>query len=189
MSTVNESGQPYIEIQPANPDVIYVPVYDPVWIWGPPVWYPYPRWYWPPRPAGGLFFSFGPGIQIGAYFGGGWGGWGGWGWHPGWGSRTVVVNNTFIHRYNFSTVNATTVRGNTTWSHNATHREGVPYNNAQLNQQFRGNVRQNVAPQAMPRPQQQTAAIGAAAERFGNRQIALPSTPAARGSSAFGGAE
>ena len=28
----NQGGQPYIEILPANPDVIYVPVYDPVWI-------------------------------------------------------------------------------------------------------------------------------------------------------------
>src|SRR5262249_16779554 len=31
-----------VEIQPANPEVIYVPVYDPVVIWGRPAFYPYP---------------------------------------------------------------------------------------------------------------------------------------------------
>ena len=44
-----DGGQPYIGIEPADPNVIYVPVYDPTWIWGPPLWYPYPHWYWPPR--------------------------------------------------------------------------------------------------------------------------------------------
>jgi hypothetical protein len=78
VSTVTDNGQPYIEIEPADPDVIYVPVYDPAWIWGPAVWYPYPRWIWPPRTvvAPGLFFGFGGPIRIGLFFGGGWRGWG-----------------------------------------------------------------------------------------------------------------
>ena len=103
-SSTNQGGQPYIEIEPADPDVMYVPVYDPAWIWGPPLWYPYPRWYWPPRTflTGGLYFGFGGGINVGLFFGGGWHGWGGWGWHPGWGNHTVIVNNTFIHQYNFN---------------------------------------------------------------------------------------
>jgi len=60
-------GQPYIDIEPADPDVMYVPVYDPLWIWGPPLWYPYPGWYWPPRSflRGGLYFGFGGGINVG----------------------------------------------------------------------------------------------------------------------------
>jgi hypothetical protein len=181
VSTVTQDGQPYIDIEPADPEVIYVPVYDPVWIWGPPVWYPYARWYYPPRPVGGLFFTWGSGISIGGFFGGGWGGWGGWGWHPGWGAHTVIVNNTFIHRYNFNTVNVGSVRGNAVWQHDASHRAGVPYANPRLNEQFRGNVRQNIAPQAMPRNQ----AAPAPAERFGNRNMA-PSTPPARAGSAFG---
>ena len=37
VTTRLKTGRPTdIEIQPANPDVIYVPVYDPVWIWGAP---------------------------------------------------------------------------------------------------------------------------------------------------------
>ncbi len=47
VTTSNAGGQPIVEIVPANPDVIYVPVYNPVWVWGPPLWYPYPRWWWP----------------------------------------------------------------------------------------------------------------------------------------------
>src|SRR5579864_4347336 len=32
-------GQPEIDIVPTDPNIIYVPVYDPGWIWGPAVWY------------------------------------------------------------------------------------------------------------------------------------------------------
>ena len=128
-----------------NPDVMYVPVYDPAWIWGPPLWYPYPRWYWPPRSviAGGLYFGFGGGINVGFFFGGGWHGWGGWGWHPGWGNHTVIVNNTFIHQYNFNTAHIGNVHGTTVWAHDPAHRAGVPYASPALRDQYRGNVRQN----------------------------------------------
>ena len=64
--TTDQGGQPYIEIEPANPDVIYVPLYDPGWIWGPPLWYPYPHWYWPGRNVivGGLGIRFRRGDQC-----------------------------------------------------------------------------------------------------------------------------
>ena len=125
VTTQSDNGQNYIDIEPANPDVIYVPVYDPAWIWGPPIWYPYPHWYWPGRSViyGGLGFGFGVGISIGGFFGGGWGGWGGWGWHPSWGSHTVIVAQHFIHRYNFNTVNVRNVHGGAgVWEHDAVHR-------------------------------------------------------------------
>src|SRR5580693_5964828 len=38
----NQDGQPVVEIEPVDPDVMYVPMYDPAWIWGPALWYPYP---------------------------------------------------------------------------------------------------------------------------------------------------
>ncbi len=143
----NDGGRPVIEIQPASPEVIYVPQYDPAYIWGPPVFFPYPRWYYP-RPGialiGGGFFGFGVGISMGLYFGGGWGGWGGWGWHPGWGSHTVIVNNTFIHRNNFNTTHITNVHGSSTWAHDSFHRQGVPYPNRSVAQQYGGGVRANL---------------------------------------------
>ncbi len=188
VSTQAENGQNYIDIEPANPDVIYVPVYDPAWIWGPPIWYPYPHWYWPQRSVivGGLGFGFGAGISVGAFFGGGWGGWGGWGWHPAWGSHTVIVNNTFIHRYNFNTVGVGNVHGAGVWQHDPVHRVGVPYANQQLNQQYRGNVRQNLAPARPPEaPMQQGRPANQPGERFGNRSVPQ-SQPPSRNGSAFG---
>jgi hypothetical protein len=187
--TTSDNGAPAIEIVPANPDVIYVPVYDPAWIWGPPLWYPYPRWYWPPRSVivGGLGFGFGGGINVGFYFGAGWHGWGGWGWHPGWGNHTVIVNNTFIHRYNFNTVNVANVHGTAAWVHDPGHRAGVPYANTELRNQYRANVRQNVAPRSAPefnRPAQ-----GAQpGERFGNRDIPR-NVPQTQNRGVFSGSE
>lgn len=184
VTTSTDNGQPVIEIEPAQPDVIYVPVYDPDWIWGPAVWYPYPRWYWPPRTvvAPGLYFGFGGPIQIGLFFGGGWRGWAGWGWHPGWGNRTIVVNNTFIHEHNFNPAHVDKVHGTAIWSHDPVHRAGVPYASPRLQQQFRGNVRQNVAPRAIPEQ-----ARGAQPnERFGNREIPK-NTPPAQNRGMFGG--
>jgi hypothetical protein len=185
----NQGGQPYIEIMPANPDVIYVPVYDPVWIWGPPIWYPYPRWYWPQRNVivGGIGFGFGGGINVGLFFGGGWHGWDGWGWRPGWGNRTVVVNNTFIHQYNFNTTRIDNVHGTSVWAHDPAHRVGVPYSNPALNDRFRGNVRQNVAPRPIPEPSQNFRSQQPG-DRFGNRQTAEPTRniPAQQSGERFG---
>ena len=137
-----DAGQPVVQIVPTSPEVIYVPAYDPYWVWGPPIYYPYARWYYPPVRTG-LFF--GVGIGVGAFFGFGWGGWGGWGWHPGWGSRTIIVNNTFINRYNFNSRFAG-VRGPSVWSHDAFHRQGVPYSNPAVSQRFgEAQARQHAA--------------------------------------------
>jgi len=71
VSTENDNGQSAIEIMPANPQVMYVPYYDPTYIWGPPDWGYYPAlWY----PAYG--WGWWPGFNVGLWFGG----WGGRGW-------------------------------------------------------------------------------------------------------------
>jgi hypothetical protein len=186
VATSDDGGQPYIDIEPTSPDVIYVPVYDPTWIWGPPVYYPYPHWWWPPRSVltGGLYFGFGGPIDIGFYFGAGWHGWGGWGWHPGWGNRTVIVNNSFIHRYNFNTRDVANVRGSTTWAHDPVHRAGVPYASPNLRTQYQRGTMQNItrpAPEQLrPQMQQQQG------ERFGIRQIPQNPTPS-QNRGVFGG--
>jgi len=81
-------------IEPANPQVVYVPEYDPWLVYGEPLvawpgWYPYP----------GLYLS-GPGIVFGLgfeplFFGGfGWG-WNNWGFD--WHHRNIIYNhNTYI---------------------------------------------------------------------------------------------
>jgi hypothetical protein len=179
--TEQHDGQPYIDIVPADPEVIYVPAYDPVWIWGAPRWYPYPHWFWPGPGivVGGLGFGFYGGIHLGVFFGGGWGGWGGWGWHPVWWNHTVVVNNTFIHRYNFNTVNVHDVHGTAVWAHDADHRHGVPYANANVRAQFHASDRPNV---------QVSHESHGPTERVGNHDVPH-NQPAAQNRTAFGGSE
>jgi len=82
VTTQEQNGKSAIVIQPVNPEVWYVPYYNPLYIWGPPVWGVYPGLIYPGVEVG---FGFLPGVDIGLYFGG-WGGWGwgGWGWGPNW---------------------------------------------------------------------------------------------------------
>ena len=87
----SENGQNAIEIEPADPQVIYVPTYNPEWVWGPPVWGVYPPLFYP---GIGIGFGFGPGIYIGGFFGGccGWGAFG-WGWGFNWFGGGLLVSN------------------------------------------------------------------------------------------------
>jgi uncharacterized protein DUF3300 len=67
-----------IVVEPASPQIVYVPAYDPWLVYGYPIdpwpfWYPYPGiWF------DGPFLSFGFGFGIGFFGGFGWG-WGHWG--------------------------------------------------------------------------------------------------------------
>jgi uncharacterized membrane protein YgcG len=87
--TVETQGSTIV-IQPASPDVVYVPAYDPWLIYGFPIvawpgWYPYPGiWF------GGPYLSFGVGFGIGFFAGFGWG-WGHWGFD--WYHRYPIYNN------------------------------------------------------------------------------------------------
>jgi len=95
-----------IVVQPANPDVVYVPAYDPWLAYGDPImgwpgWYPYPGiWY------GGPYLSFGMGFGTGFYGGFGWG-WNHWGFN--WGGRYATFgggryysrSNTFYNRSSY----------------------------------------------------------------------------------------
>jgi hypothetical protein len=73
--TVSNQG-PQVVIQPANPDVVYVPDYNPDMIYGYPVgiWPGFYPWWG----VGGPYLSFGVGFGISPFFGYGWG-WHGWG--------------------------------------------------------------------------------------------------------------
>ncbi|MDR3698536.1 MAG: DUF3300 domain-containing protein [Candidatus Sulfopaludibacter sp.] len=133
VTTETQNGQAAIEIAPANPQVIYVPTYDPSYVWGPPA-YGYPSLYY-----GGYGFGFGMGIDMGFCFGG-WGGWGwgggGWGWGPNWFGRSVFVNGPFFQRYGFRggqwAGGYGGYGGRSMWQHDPMHRLGVSYPNRQL---------------------------------------------------------
>src|SRR6185436_14176014 len=58
-----------VQIQPAQPEVIYVPQYNPTVVY--PSYPPYPAYYYPPPPyyAGAAVVSFGIGLTVGAIIG------------------------------------------------------------------------------------------------------------------------
>src|ERR1700757_1440616 len=104
---VVESKQ-VIVIEQADPQVVYVPSYNPTVVYGPPV-YPYPPISYPPPGyyAAGMAISFGVGVAMGAMWGGG------WGWGCGWGHNDVDinVNNNFNRNTNINGGNRTNISG------------------------------------------------------------------------------
>jgi hypothetical protein len=103
---VSKQGQTIV-IEPADPEVVYVPEYDPWLVYGGPIgiwpgWYSYPGLY-----LGGPGIAFGLGFGIGFFGGFGWG-WGHWGYdwrghgilfdHHGYVSHSRV----FVNRNNFN---------------------------------------------------------------------------------------
>ncbi len=103
--TVATRGQTVV-IEPTNPEVVYVPAYDPWVVYGPPVAV-YPGWVaFPGLYAVGPGISFGVGFGVGFFAGFGWG-WRHWG--ADWRGRAIVFNHntytshsrTFIDRNHF----------------------------------------------------------------------------------------
>ena len=140
-----------VVIQQANPEVVYVPSYNPTVVYGPPV-YPYPPVYYPPPGyyAAGMAISFGVGMAMGAAWGGGWG-------NCGWGGNndiTINNNNNFNRNTNVNGGNRTNVNGGNrnnvnsgnrggsgSWNHNPQHRGGAPYSNQATANKFGGSAR------------------------------------------------
>ena len=142
VNTETQNGQQAITIQPADPNVIYVPQYDPNYIWGPPAYGYYPPLYYP-----AYGFGWCPGVDLGFWFGpwGGWGfgGWGlgfGWGWGFNWFGGGLFVNGGFFNHFGYRGFggygHGFYGGGGGLWAHDAGHRMGVGYPNAALNNRF-----------------------------------------------------
>ncbi len=136
VTTQNQGGQSAIAIEPADPNIWYVPNYNPVYVWGPPVFGYYPPLIYPGIDVG---FGFFPGIELGLYFGG-WGGWGwgGWGWYPNWYGGALFINGSFFHRYGFEHFHGAEGLRNSAWAHDPAHRLGVPYANRDVAARYGG---------------------------------------------------
>jgi hypothetical protein len=131
VTTESQGKSRIVKIMPAEPDVIYVPIYDPIYVWGPPVYGFYPSLFYP-----AFGFGFGVGCNLGLYFNN-WDGWGLWGWGPNWISNVIVINNRFYdhHRYHDRPGNDFQI-----WSHNPDHRLKVPYKNTNVAERFGGRI-------------------------------------------------
>jgi hypothetical protein len=107
-----QESKQVIVIEPTDPDTIYVPYYEPATVYGawpyadyPPYYFGYPSYIGAGVVAAGI--AFGAAWAIGR-----WGNY--WGGGCNWGNRNVYVNH----------------RTTNVWNHNAAHRQGVRYNNA-----------------------------------------------------------
>jgi len=120
--------QSYIVIQPTNPEVIYVPQYNPTVVYGR---WAYPAYPPPPvyNPAWGMM-AFGAGVAVGASL---------WS-YPDWHSGSITIDNTSYNTFNRtynSDVNLQAQRiGDTQWRYNPAHRGNVPYTNETLNRRY-----------------------------------------------------
>jgi len=122
VTTEKTESTTVIKIEPTNPEVVYVPSYNPTVVYG--AW-PYPAYppysYYPPGyVAGGALLGFTAGVIVGGAL------WGNCNWRGG----DVNVN---VNRYN--NFNKTNV-SNGNWNHNASHRGAVPYRDQGVAKQY-----------------------------------------------------
>ena len=129
-----------IVIMPANPQVVYVPAYNPTVVYGGWPYPAYPPYYYPPSPyyyPGQAFFTgmaFAAGVAV---VGSLWG-WGSCNW--GYGNVNVNVNRyNNINRNNIRAGRASTLPANSNrWRHDPAHRGGAAYRDAGSRQQYLG---------------------------------------------------
>ena len=141
---VVQSPPQTIIIQPAQPEVVYVPAYNPTVVYGAPVAV-YPGYSTGAMVATSIL-SFGVGIAVGAAIsGGGCCGWGYNSWGCGWHNNTVVYNhntyistsNTFVNRNNYYNRNVNNINRNNINTNN------INRNNLNANNVNRNNVNAN----------------------------------------------
>jgi hypothetical protein len=142
--TVVQPPPQTIIIQSAQPEIVYVPTYNPTVVYGVPV-AAYPGYSTGAMVATSLL-SFGVGIAVGAAISGGGGccGWGYNSWGCGWHNSTVVYNhntyistsNTFANRNNYYGRNVNNVNVNNV---NRNNINANNYNRNNLNANSRAN--------------------------------------------------
>ena len=147
--TVNrDAGQREIIIQPASPEVLYVPYYEPQVVYGPWPYPDYPPYYFDPAPgyvpggviASGIAFGVGYALSRNGY-------WDDFDWRrrhirvyrKNVYNRNVTINRNVYNRNVYKNINRTDVRA-VTWQHNAYHRRGVKYKNPAVQHKY-GNAK------------------------------------------------
>ena len=150
--TVKSDPQSNILIEPANPQVVYVPMYNPYMVYGPWGYPAYPPW--PVYNPGWGYLAFGVGFGVGAAL-----------WAtPYWGRGYVYVNHGYYNRFN-AAYNAPMYRGpgrpgaGGPWVYNPAQRGNVPYTNAALQNRYA----------ATPAQRQQVSQARAAAQSYWNK--------------------
>lgn len=147
-----------IIIESKDPEVVYVPTYNPTVVYGAWAYPAYPPYaYYPPAYYGGaMFWSFTAGVVVGGAI---------WG-NCNWGGNDVDIDINRQNNFNRNEINTgdrnrnnvnSNNRGNNnragnnsgnrqSWNHDSSHRKGVGYRDNATQQKFnRGGNTQNVA--------------------------------------------
>ncbi len=133
--TAPQQASSAIIIEPSNPEVVYVPSYDPTTAYGtwaypsyPPTYYPPPPRYYPVGSALASGLAFGVGLAITDSL------WGGFDWDDDdWGHNDIDID---INHYNRINVDRQLDVNQNTWRHNSVNRDGVPYRDRNNREQY-----------------------------------------------------
>ena len=128
-----------IVIEPAQPQYLYVPVYNPAVIYGP-WWAPaYRPWFWYPPPVWGYPPYYGGALAAGIFWGSAWAiTANNWGWcRPNWGGNNINIytnnSNYWVNRPQYRD----RYQNNGNWNHNVEHRRGVAYRDTATGNRYR----------------------------------------------------
>ena len=131
-----------IKIEPSNPQVVYVPTYNPTVVYG--AW-PYPAYppyaYYPPGYVAGSMFAFAAGVGLGMAWGYAWGNcnWGGGNVDVDVNRNTNINNNIDRSKYQGGRGEGGRGQGGQgsgRFQHNPEHRKGVSYRDQGTAQKF-----------------------------------------------------
>ncbi|MFT3685689.1 MAG: DUF3300 domain-containing protein [Phycisphaerales bacterium] len=134
VSTENTGGTTTYIIQQSDPEVIYVPTYNPTVVYGGWSYPSYPpAYYYPPGYVASNVVSFGVGVACGLAWGYAWG-------NCNWGGNDIDIDcnrnvnrNTNINRdkarQNAGRSGAAGSNGRGNWKHDSAHRGGASYRN------------------------------------------------------------
>ena len=157
VETQTQEGKQVIVIEPANPEIVYVPTYQPTVVYGG---WPYPSYppYYPPywAPVATPFlsgFAWGVGIAAGAAL---------WG-NCNWGGGDVNINTNRYNNFNKTNIS------NGNWQHNKERRGNVPYRDNASRQKYGAQDRQAAQSRDQFRGREQGAALN---DRAGRQEAA-----------------
>ena len=133
-------GAQTIVIEQANPQVMYVPSYEPQVVYGGWPSPSYPPYYWPP-PVGYGYpgYALGSGLMWGAGFAIGAAAWGN---AFNWGGGDINVNanrnnfNNINNNFNSNRLNNANLNNSQRWQHNADNRRGSNYRDTATRERF-----------------------------------------------------
>lgn len=134
---VEPEGQTIV-VEPANPEIVYVPYYDPRVVYGPWWCSDYPPIFWAPWPGyyfdSGFAWGIGITLTTGFFFGD-------LDWHH-HRANVINVNNYYYNRNRHVERNPARNVNHAPgiWQHDPDHRRGVPYRDPSLRQHYRHGI-------------------------------------------------